>query len=98
MQSLSGLRIDITKQICYNYTDRQREIKWTRLSERIFYIDNKTTVAEREKSTEYYTQGIKVKVTYPESINNTVRQQKINRIYDIFLGAMRRNGTEKTTE
>ena len=81
------MRIDTTKQICYNYTERQREIKWTRLSERIFYIDNKTPVAEREKSTEYYAQGIKVKVTYPDSINNTIRQQKINRIYDILLGA-----------
>lgn len=43
-------------------------------------------------------EGIKVRVTYPDNVNDTIRQQKINKMYDIFLGAMRRNGTEETTE
>ena len=43
-------------------------------------------------------EGIKVRVTYPDNVNDTIRQQKINKMYDIFLGAMRRNGTEETTK
>ena len=43
-------------------------------------------------------EGIKVRVTYPDNVSDTIRQQKINKMYDIFLGAMRRNGTEETTE
>ena len=62
-------------------------MKWIELSERIIFIDNKTVVAERDKTAEYYTQGIRVKVSYPDSVNDTIRQQKINRIYDILLGA-----------
>jgi len=41
---------------------------------------------------------IKVRVTYPDKVNDTIRQQKINKMYDIFLGAMRRNGTKEKTE
>jgi len=42
--------------------------------------------------------GIKVKVSYPDDVPETIRQQKINKMYDIFLGAMRRNGTKATNE
>lgn len=57
------------------------------------------SVAEREKADLYTTdEGIKVKVSYPDEINNTIRQDKLNRIYDIFSGAMRRNSVEKIAE
>ena len=39
-----------------------------------------------------------MRVSYPDDVPETIRQQKINKMYDIFLGAMRRNGTEETTE
>ena len=60
----------------------------------------KTTsaVEKREKAVDYVVDGIKVKVSYPDDVNDTIRQQKINKMYDIFLGAMRRNGTEETSE
>jgi hypothetical protein len=41
---------------------------------------------------------VKVKVSYPAEISETLRQQKINKMYDIFLGAIRRNGTKESTE
>ncbi len=57
------------------------------------------SVAEREKTVEYNTDdGIKVKISYPDKINNIIRQQKLNRMYDIFSGAMRRNSAEKIAE
>ncbi|MBQ8349302.1 MAG: hypothetical protein IJY19_06620 [Ruminococcus sp.] len=58
-----------------------------------------TSVAEREKAVEYNTdEGIKVKISYPDKINNIIRQQELNKMYDIFSGAMRRNSAEKITE
>ena len=58
-----------------------------------------TSVAEREKTVEYATDdGIKVKVFYPDDVPENVKQQKLNKVYDIFIGAMRRNETEKTAE
>ena len=62
-------------------------MKWTKLSERIIFIDNKNNVAERDKTAEYYSNGIKIRVVYPDSVNDTIRQQKINKMYDILLGA-----------
>lgn len=61
---------------------------------------NKTSAVEkREKAVDYVTdEGIKVKVSYPDDVPETIRQQKINKMYDIFLGAMHRNGTKETTE
>ena len=62
-------------------------------------LKNTSAVEKREKAVEYVSdEGIKVKVTYPDNIPDTIRQQKINKMYDIFLGAMRRNRTEETTE
>ena len=60
----------------------------------------KTTsaVEKRERAVDYVVDGIKVKVSYPDDVNDTIRQQKINKMYDIFLGAMRRNRTKETTE
>ena len=43
-------------------------------------------------------EGIKVMVSYPDDVSENIRQQKINKMYDIFLGAMRRNGTKEETE
>lgn len=58
-----------------------------------------TSVAEREKTVQYATdEGIRVRVSYPDEINNTIRQHKLNRMYDIFSGAMRRNSVEKIAE
>ncbi len=59
---------------------------------------NTTSAVDREKAVDYVVDGIKVKVIYPDNVDDTIRQQKINKMYDIFLGAMRRNGTEETTE
>ena len=39
------------------------------------------------KTAEYTINGIRVKVTYPGSVNETIRQYKINKMYDIFIGA-----------
>ena len=59
---------------------------------------NTTSAVEREKAVEYVADGIRVRVTYPDNVSDTIKQQKINKMYDIFLGAMRRNRTEETTE
>ncbi len=61
-------------------------------------MNTTSAVEKRDKAVEYVADGIKVKVTYPDNVNDTIRQQKINKMYDIFLGAMRRNGTKETTE
>ena len=61
-------------------------------------MNTTSAVEKREKAVDYVVDGIKVKVSYPDDVNDTIRQQKINKMYDIFLGAMRRNRTEETTE
>ena len=62
-------------------------------------MNTTSAVEKRDKAVDYVTdQGIKVRVTYPDNVNDTIRQQKINKMYDIFLGAMRRNGTKEETE
>lgn len=61
-------------------------------------MNTTSAVEKREKAVDYVADGIKVRVTYPENVSDTIRQQKINKMYDIFLGAMRRNRTEETTE
>lgn len=62
-------------------------------------MNTTSAVEKREKAVDSVSdEGIKVRVTYPDNVNDTIRQQKINKMYDIFLGAMRRNGTEETTE
>ena len=61
-------------------------------------MNTPSAVEKRDKAVEYVSdEGIKVRVTYPDDVPDTVRQQKINKMYDIFFGAMRRNGTEETT-
>ena len=61
-------------------------------------MDTTSAVEKREKAVDYVADGIKVRVTYPDNVSDTIKQQKINKMYDIFLGAMRRNRTEETTE
>lgn len=61
-------------------------------------MNTTSAVEKREKAVDYVADGIKVRVTYPDNVSDTIKQQKINRMYDIFLGAMRRNRTEETTE
>lgn len=61
-------------------------------------MNTTSAVEKREKAVESVADGIRVRVVYPENVNDTIRQQKINRMYDILLGAMRRNGTEESTE
>jgi hypothetical protein len=39
-----------------------------------------------------------VRVSYPDDVPENIRQQKINKMYDIFLGALCRNGTKEETE
>ncbi len=49
-------------------------------------MDNKTELLkENKKEKEYiYDNGIKVKVIYPDNVPEVIKQQKINRIYDIL--------------
>ena len=62
-------------------------------------MNTTSAVEKREKAVDYVSyEGIKVRVSYPDDVPETIKQQKINKMYDIFLGAMRRNGTEETTE
>ena len=62
-------------------------------------MNTTSAVEKREKAVDDVSdEGIKVRVSYPDDVSETIRQQKINKMYDIFLGAMRRNGTEETTE
>ncbi len=59
---------------------------------------NKTSAVEkREKAVDYVADGIRVRVTYPDSVPEAVRQQKINKMYDILIGAERRKDTQKTS-
>ena len=61
----------------------------------------KTTsaVEKREKAAPYVSdEGIKVRVSYPDDVPETIRQQKWGKMYDIFLGAMRLGGTEETNK
>ena len=62
-------------------------------------MNTTSAVEKREKAVDYVSdEGIKVRVSYPDDVSENIRQQKINKMYDIFLGAMRRNGTKEETE
>ena len=62
-------------------------------------MNTTSAIEKREKAVDYLSdEGIKVRVSYPDDVPEMIRQQKINKMYDIFLGAMRRNGTKETTE
>lgn len=61
-------------------------------------MNTTSAIEKRDKAVEFVADGIKVKVVYPDNVNDVVKQQKINKMYDVFLGAMRRNRTEETTE
>ena len=49
-------------------------------------MDSKTEVLKKNKHEKEYISdnGIKVKVVYPDNVPEAVKQQKINRIYDIL--------------
>ena len=70
-------------------------MKRTELSERIFHIDNKKAVTDKDKTAEYLSHGVRVKVTYPDNVKDTIRQQKINRLYDILC--MKNTESEEST-
>ena len=62
-------------------------------------MNTTSAVEKREKAAPYVSdEGIKVRVTYPDNVSDTIRQQKWGKMYNIFLGAMRRNGTKEETE
>lgn len=62
-------------------------------------MNTTSAVEKREKAVDFVSEeGIKVRVSYPDDVPENIRQQKINKMYDIFLGAMRRNGTKETNE
>ena len=62
-------------------------------------MNTTSAIEKREKAVDYLSdEGIKVRVSYPDDVPEMIRPQKINKMYDIFLGAMRRNGTKETTE
>lgn len=55
-------------------------------------LNETSAVEKRDKAVDFVTDsGIKVKCFYPENMPERVRQQKINRMYDILTGAYRRN-------
>ena len=49
-------------------------------------MDSKTELLKKNKHEKEYIsdKGIKVKVVYPDNVPEAVKQQKINRIYDIL--------------
>lgn len=61
-------------------------------------MNTTSAVEKREKAVEFVADGIKVKVVYPDNVNDVIKQQKINKMYDILSGAICRNRTEETTE
>lgn len=62
-------------------------------------MNTTSAVEKRDKAVEYLSdEGIRVRVTYPNNVPDTVRQYKINKMYDIFSSAMRCNRTEDTAD
>ena len=49
-------------------------------------MDSKTEVLKKNKHEKEYISdnGIRVKVVYPDNVPEVIKQQKINRIYDIL--------------
>ena len=49
-------------------------------------MDSKTELLKKNKNEKEYISdnGIKVKVVYPDNVPEVIKQQKINRIYDIL--------------
>ena len=49
-------------------------------------LDNKATAVDREKADQVITtaKGTKIFISYPANVSDVVKQEKINRIYDIL--------------
>ena len=49
-------------------------------------MDSKTELLKKNKNEKEYISdnGIRVKVIYPDNVPEAIKQQKINRIYDIL--------------
>ena len=49
-------------------------------------MNNNTAAVEREKADKVITtaKGMKIFISYPTNVSDVVRQEKINRIYDIL--------------
>lgn len=49
-------------------------------------MDSKTELLKKNKNEKEYISdnGIRVKVVYPDNVPEVIKQQKINRIYDIL--------------
>ena len=45
---------------------------------------NQNAVEKEKANQEYFLDGVKVKICYPEKVNPLMKQQKINRIYDLL--------------
>lgn len=52
-------------------------------------MNTTSAVEKREKAVEFVADGIKVRETYPDNVNDTIRQQKWGKMYDIFQPASR---------
>ncbi len=61
-------------------------------------MKNTSATEKKNKAVEYVTEGVKVKVVYPDNIPEVIKQQKLNQMYDIFSGAMCRNSDKKVAE
>ena len=64
-----------------------------------YQTNNNTSTIEREKVVELHTaSGIRVTYSSPENIPETIRRQKLNRMYDILSSADRRNDDQSKSE
>ena len=61
-------------------------------------MKNTSATEKRDKAVEYITEGVIVKIVYPDNIPEAIKQQKLNQMYDIFSGAMCRSSDKKVAE
>ena len=58
-----------------------------------------SAVEKKEKAVDYVSdEGIKVSVSYPDDVSETIRQQKINKMYDVFQPACRQCNSAATEQ
>lgn len=62
-------------------------------------MNNNTTAIDRDKVVELRTDsGIRVTYSSPENVSEVIRRQKINKMYDILLGAECRSEEQQRNE
>ena len=61
-------------------------------------MKNTSATEKRDKAVEYITEGVKVKIVYPDNNPEAIKQQKLDQMYDIISGAMCRSSDKKVAE